>query len=69
MTPKIVALVPMRGSSVRVPGKNTRLFAGVPLYYHILETLLTSPYLAEVWIDTDSEEIIREAPRRFSRAR
>ena len=40
---KLVALVPMRHHSQRVPGKNYRLLAGKPLFYHILETLLDVP--------------------------
>ncbi|MEN6481430.1 MAG: acylneuraminate cytidylyltransferase family protein, partial [Anaerolineaceae bacterium] len=36
---KIVALVPMRHQSVRVPGKNYRALAGKPLFHHIIQTL------------------------------
>jgi len=64
--PKIAAIVPMRAVSARVPGKNTRLFAGAPLYHYILRTLLASRLIDEVWIDTDSEEILAEAPRHFA---
>jgi CMP-N-acetylneuraminic acid synthetase len=53
----IVALVPMRHHSVRVPGKNYRPLAGKPLYYHILTTLLETAEIATVAVDTDSEEI------------
>jgi len=38
---KIVALVPMRHDSKRVPGKNYRPMCGKPLYAHIIETLLS----------------------------
>lgn len=51
---KIVALVPMRHNSERVPGKNYRQFAGKPLYAHIIETLLASPEIHSVVVDTDS---------------
>jgi len=40
---KVVALVPMRHHSVRVPGKNYRLIAGRPLFHHILTTLQNCP--------------------------
>jgi len=56
---KIVAIVPMRHSSQRVPGKNYRSFAGVPLYHHIVSTLLACPEISNVVIDTDSD-VIRE---------
>lgn len=55
---KIVALVPMRHHSQRVPGKNYRLLAGKPLFHHILETLLAVPEIAEVVVDTDSEPVM-----------
>ena len=40
---KIVALVPMRHHSERVPGKNYRMLAGKPLFHHILDSLLLVP--------------------------
>jgi len=55
---KIVALVPMRHDSKRVPGKNYRPMCGKPLYAHIIETLLDCPEIAEVVVDTDSPIII-----------
>jgi CMP-N-acetylneuraminic acid synthetase len=58
MKPKIVALVPMRHHSVRVPGKNYRLLAGKPLYQHIIETLLSCPEISQVVVDTDSPPIM-----------
>jgi CMP-N-acetylneuraminic acid synthetase len=56
--PRIVALVPMRHHSQRIPGKNYRLLAGRPLYQHIITTLLACQEIDEVVIDTDSQEII-----------
>jgi CMP-N-acetylneuraminic acid synthetase len=55
---KIVALIPMRHHSQRVPGKNYRLLAGKPLYQHIVETLLACPEISQVVVDTDSPPII-----------
>ncbi len=55
---KIVALVPMRHHSQRVPGKNYRLLAGKPLFHHILETLLAVPEISDVVVDTDSEPVM-----------
>jgi len=52
--PRVVALVPMRHHSQRVPGKNYRPLAGKPLYAYILTTLSTCPEIAEIVIDTDS---------------
>ncbi|MFN2304909.1 MAG: cytidylyltransferase domain-containing protein [Anaerolineales bacterium] len=58
MAQQVVALVPMRHHSSRVPGKNYRDFAGKPLYYHILETLLAVPEVETILVDTDSPIIL-----------
>ena len=58
MSRQIVALVPMRHHSARVPGKNYRDFAGKPLYYHILETLQAVPEIDAILVDTDSPIIL-----------
>ena len=62
---KIVALVPMRHHSVRVPGKNYRPLAGKPLYQHILDALLACPEVSQVVIDTDSPVIIEGLNRLY----
>ncbi len=54
---RIVALVPMRHHSQRVPGKNYRPIAGKPLFHHILDTLLQVPGISKIVIDTDSPDI------------
>jgi len=64
-TKKIVALVPMRHHSQRVPGKNFRKLAGKPLYHHILQTLLDCPEIAQVVVDTDSTLIMAGVQRSF----
>lgn len=58
MTYKIIALVPMRHQSMRVPGKNYRDLAGKPLFYHILNALLDVPELDGILVDTDSPVIL-----------
>jgi CMP-N-acetylneuraminic acid synthetase len=54
---ELVALVPMRHHSERVPGKNYRLLRGRPLYSYILDSLLQSGAVAQIVVDTDSPEI------------
>ena len=56
--PFIVALVPMRHHSVRVPGKNYRLLAGKPLFHHIMETLQSVPEVDDIVVDSDSPDVI-----------
>lgn len=67
MNETIVALVPMRHYSERVPGKNYRPFAGKPLYHYIITSLLKCKKISKVVIDTDSEFIINDTSRVFPR--
>jgi len=63
--PILVALVPMRHHSQRVPGKNYRLLAGKPLFHHIIETLLDVPEIDQVVVDTDSEPVMDSLRQHF----
>ncbi|MDR2574394.1 MAG: acylneuraminate cytidylyltransferase family protein [Desulfovibrio sp.] len=65
---KIQALLPMKDHSERLPSKNIRPFAGQPLFFHVLKTLLQSPYVNTVTVNTDSRSIAALAGR-FSRVR
>jgi CMP-N-acetylneuraminic acid synthetase len=56
--PSIIALVPMRHHSQRVPGKNYRSLAGKPLFHHILGTVLAVPEIAGIAVDTDSATVM-----------
>lgn len=62
---KLIALVPMRHHSQRVPGKNYRDLAGKPLYQHIIETLLAVPEISEIVVDTDSEPVMNGLRENF----
>jgi CMP-N-acetylneuraminic acid synthetase len=62
---KLVALVPMRHHSQRVPGKNYRSLAGKPLYHHIIETLLSVPEISTTVVDTDSDPVMDGLHRDF----
>ena len=61
----IVALVPMRHHSQRVPGKNYRPLAGKPLFHYIVETLLGVPEIDKVVVDTDSEPVMAGLRQNF----
>jgi CMP-N-acetylneuraminic acid synthetase len=61
----VVALVPMRHHSVRVPGKNYRLLAGKPLFHHILDTLLACSEISRVVVDTDSPTIMESLEKSY----
>ena len=62
---KIFALLPMKGTSERVPNKNMKEFNGRPLYHAIMETLLSSQYIDKVVINTDSNIIAEDAKHNF----
>jgi N-acylneuraminate cytidylyltransferase len=63
--PHIIALVPMKGHSERVPNKNIRPLAGKPAFHWILDSLSKSKYISEIVINTDSEEIAKNARDNF----
>lgn len=54
---RVVALVPMRHGSERVPGKNHRVLAGKRACCWVIDALLASGVIDEVLIDTDSAPI------------
>jgi CMP-N-acetylneuraminic acid synthetase len=62
---KVAAILPMRHSSERVPGKNYRNFAGKPLFFHVTERLLKCTKINTVVIDTDSSIIMELCATHF----
>jgi len=62
---KIVALMPMKAISERVPGKNLKEFDGRPLYSIMLDVLLNSKYIDEVVINTDGKELKESIEERY----
>ena len=66
---RLVALVPMRHASARVPEKNYRPLAGRPLYEYILQTLQAVPEIDAIAVDSDSPIILRGVAAAFPRVR
>lgn len=66
---RTVAIVPMRHNSERVPGKNYRLLAGIPLYHHVVRTLIAVPGIDSIVVDTDSDFIINDCAEHFPQVR
>ncbi|GAL69370.1 acylneuraminate cytidylyltransferase family protein [Jejuia pallidilutea] len=62
---KVIALLPMKGVSERVPNKNIKDFNGSPLYHVTLKNLLKSKYIDNVVINTDSEELKTDIRKHF----
>jgi len=63
---KIKVLLPMKGTSERVPNKNMRQFDGEPLYHAVMKSLLASKYVDIVVINTDSKIIADDAKKYFA---
>jgi CMP-N-acetylneuraminic acid synthetase len=53
----LVGLLPMKGNSERVPGKNLRECAGKPLFHWVTEAMLGARRVDRVVVDTDSDDI------------
>ena len=57
MRPKILAVIPAKGSSRRLEGKNMRLLGGKPLLRHAIDQARGSDLVDDLYVSTDSEEI------------
>lgn len=57
---KILAIIPARGGSKGVPGKNIKLLGGKPLLAYTTEIAVQSKYLSEVIVSTEDKQIMEE---------
>lgn len=62
--PRILGLIPARGGSKGIPGKNIKMLAGKSLIQYTIESALESLLLNTLIVSSDSEEIL-EHVRRF----
>jgi N-acylneuraminate cytidylyltransferase len=58
---EVLALIPARGGSKRIPRKNVRPFLGVPAVSRVIEALLGSGAVGRVIVSTDDDEVARFA--------
>lgn len=63
MSVRTFAVIPARGGSKGLPGKNIRLFNGKPLVAHMIEAAQTASLVDKIFVSTDSEEIAAVASR------
>lgn len=54
---KILAVIPARAGSKGIPNKNIRIVGGHPLIYFSIQNALSSSYITDVIISTDSEHV------------
>ncbi|MDD3607978.1 MAG: pseudaminic acid cytidylyltransferase [Candidatus Moranbacteria bacterium] len=60
---KLLAIIPARGGSKRIPRKNIKDFLGKPIIAYSIETALKSKLFDEVMVSTDDEEIAEVAKK------
>jgi len=53
-----IAIIPARGGSKRIPGKNIREFLGIPIIAYSIKAAINSGIFDEVMVSTDSDEIV-----------
>jgi len=58
---KVLSIIPARGGSKGVPGKNIRPLLGKPLIVHSIESALASKFIDRVVVSTDSKDIAKIA--------
>lgn len=63
--PMNIAFIPIRKGSKGVPGKNMKPLAGKPLTFWIVDTLLASKCMDEIWLAVDSDDYARLALERY----
>lgn len=61
---EILAIIPARGGSKGLPGKNIKLLNGKPLIAYTIEEALKSKHISRIIVSTD-DEAISEVGRRF----
>lgn len=59
----MIALIPARSGSTRVPSKNTRSFSGRPLCAWSIEAAVSSQCFTDVRVSTDDPEVARVASK------
>lgn len=59
--PSICVIIPAKGRSTRIPGKNLKMLAGKPMLAHILETAKSAQGVDRIIVTTDSEDVKKVA--------
>jgi len=58
---KVLTVIPARGSSKRVPGKNIALVGGIPLIVHTFRQLKKTPLVKSTYVSSESQPILNLA--------
>jgi pseudaminic acid cytidylyltransferase len=54
---KVIAIIPARGGSKRIPRKNVRSFFGVPILTHTISEIKNTELFSRIIVSTDDQEI------------
>jgi CMP-N-acetylneuraminic acid synthetase len=60
---QLVAIVPARSGSTRIPGKNRKSFLGIPIIFRILDTLRSAGIFDIVLVSTDDPDLASEVKK------
>lgn len=66
---KVLAIIPARGGSKRVPGKNKKELGGKALVRYVIEAALNATLIQDIAVSTDDDDILaisRDYPSVFS---
>lgn len=63
MTQRVIAIIPARGGSKGIPGKNLRVVGGKPLLVHSIDAARRTPGIATVYVSTDDAAIAAMATK------
>ena len=63
--PMNIAFIPIRKGSKGIPMKNMKPLAGKPLTFWIVDTLLSSNLMDEIWLAVDCNEYAKLAHNRY----
>ncbi|MDR1325960.1 MAG: hypothetical protein LBK00_07995 [Treponema sp.] len=65
---RITAVIPVKGGSNRVPGKNILPFAGTNLLIHKIRQLKNLPSVSEILVSSNSDEMLDMAETEGAKA-
>lgn len=64
---KVIAIIPARGGSKRLPGKNVKLLAGKPMIAYAINAAKNSRFVSQTVVSTDDPQIA-EAAKKYGAA-
>jgi CMP-N,N'-diacetyllegionaminic acid synthase len=53
----VVAIIPVKGDSLRFPKKNLKILKGEPLFWHSIKCIFNCKNIKEIYVATDSLEV------------